>query len=134
MAAGCVALELPRARKSVAGTETEELAQAFPNALDGFGGIREVIKGFKVFKSSCKFALDILGNDVDGREGADAVKAKPDSSGGGKGGDLMWWWWLILTMHKPQALKASYQNLFIVFLSNLLAQGSLGICGVVSSF
>ncbi|KIM54118.1 hypothetical protein SCLCIDRAFT_31364 [Scleroderma citrinum Foug A] len=30
---------------------------------------------------SCKFPLDILGNDVDGQEGLDAVKAKPGSEG-----------------------------------------------------
>jgi len=29
----------------------------------------------------CKFALDILGNDVDGKEGVDAVKARPGKEG-----------------------------------------------------
>ena len=30
---------------------------------------------------TCKFALDILGNDVDGKEGVDAVKARPGKEG-----------------------------------------------------
>ena len=30
---------------------------------------------------SCKFSLDILGNDVDGQEGLDAVKAKAGEGG-----------------------------------------------------
>ena len=29
----------------------------------------------------CKFTLDVLGNDVDGKEGVDAVKAKPGKEG-----------------------------------------------------
>lgn len=35
---------------------------------------------------SCKFSLDVLGNDVDGQEGRDAVKAKPERTGGTRGG------------------------------------------------
>lgn len=31
---------------------------------------------------TCKFGLDVLGNDIDGQEGIDAVKSKPERGGG----------------------------------------------------
>jgi len=68
-----------------------------------------------------KFSLDTLGNDVDGQEGIDSVRAKP-GKGRGEMGDLMLWLLQGQIKLSPLGLKVRYLVLLSTINLSLIIQ------------